>query len=260
MAVKQELGYFIENIKFNIASALEYRTNFMIQTIAMFLNDVILALFWWILFDNFTEMNGWYFKDFLLLMAVVSAGIGFSRALFSDARKLYKKISEGELDYYLVLPKSVLLNSIVKVDYTGIGDIVFGIGLGLFVVDLAKFPFFLLMVLCSVIIYTSFMIIVNSISFYIGRGESLSTSLEIGIIVFSMYPFSLFEGVSRFLLLTILPAGFIGGIPVGLIKNFQIEWFLALTGFTILIALFAYLFFRIGLKRYESGNLTVVRV
>ncbi|MBD3249320.1 hypothetical protein GF336_04710 [Candidatus Woesearchaeota archaeon] len=259
MGVKQEISYLIENIKFNLASAMEYKFNFLFMTTSMILNNVFLLLFWWILFDKFKEMNGWMFQDFMMLMAVVSVAIGLSRTLFYNARKLHKNISEGGLDYYIVLPKSILLNSIVKIDYAGIGDLVFGILIGVLAIDPINYPLFIVLVILSSIIYTSFILIINSSSFFIGKGESLSNSLELGIIVFSTYPFSLFGGLSRFLLLTIIPAGFVGGIPVGILKSFNWQWFLILLGFTVLIALLAYLIFRIGLKRYESGNLIVVR-
>jgi ABC-2 type transport system permease protein len=260
MAVKSELRYLFENIKFHIASAMEYRANFLIMTCAMFFNDIFLLIFWWILFDRFNEIRGWYFKDVMLLIAVVAVSIGLTRVLFADAAKLYKKIAEGGLDYYLALPKNVLLNSIVKLDYTGVGDLVFGLLLGSYLVGITKIPLFLLVALCGTIVFTSFMIIINSTSFFIGRGEAISSSLEVAIIVFATYPFSLFSGVSRFLLLTILPAGFIGGIPVSILQQFNLQWFLILIGFTALIALVAYGFFRLGLRKYESGSMIVVRV
>ena len=77
---------------------------------------------------------------------------------------------------------------------------------------------------------------------------------------FAMYPFPVFEGVAKIILLTLIPAGFITGVPVGLLQNFDAKWFwlsLLIAGFFMA---FSIAVFKHGLKKYESGSMFTVRV
>jgi ABC-2 type transport system permease protein len=92
------------------------------------------------------------------------------------------------------------------------------------------------------------------------NSEQLSTTLIDGNLVLASYPLSIYEGFTKILLLTIIPAGFITGIPVQLLKQFDWTWFLLMIGFMILISIIAVITFYKGLKRYESGNMLYVRM
>lgn len=80
------------------------------------------------------------------------------------------------------------------------------------------------------------------------------------IITFGTYPFSSFEGAVRVVLLTAIPVGFISGIHVEIMKSFSPMLMLYMAVATAVIIAVAHVIFRIGLKRYESGNLINVRI
>ena len=84
-------------------------------------------------------------------------------------------------------------------------------------------------------------------------------NLSMGVITLATYPMSVFKGFAKFLILTVVPAGFISGVPVELLHEFKLSWFLMTIGFTIFVAFLAVVIFYHGLKRYESGNLLYVR-
>lgn len=58
---------------------------------------------------------------------------------------------------------------------------------------------------------------------------------------------------------TAVPAAFVTHLPVELLRSFDVRLFLLLIGVAALLALLAVGAFRIGLRRYESGNLVVLR-
>jgi ABC-2 type transport system permease protein len=74
------------------------------------------------------------------------------------------------------------------------------------------------------------------------------------LVTFSLYPEPLFGGALRFVLFTVLPAGFVGYLPVRILHG------PSLTNVTILlIVALAYLglaavIFDRGLRRYASGS------
>ena len=191
----------------------------------------------------------------LLLYSVLTVTFGLSSAFFDGARKMYRNIAEGRLDYYLTLPKNVLFHSSLKTSYGAIGDLAFGLILLPFSISLFQLPLYIYFVITGTILYVSVVIIFNSLTFFFGNAERLSKTSEETFLTFASYPFSAFGGAAKFALLTLFPAGFITGIPVQTINEFSLEW-TALTGLVSLVFLtIAVKLFYFGLKRYESGNL-----
>jgi ABC-2 type transport system permease protein len=58
---------------------------------------------------------------------------------------------------------------------------------------------------------------------------------------------------------TVVPAGFISHLPVELLRSFDVSRLLVVLGFASFSVLLAATVFRIGLRRYESGNLVGMR-
>ncbi|MFA5796791.1 MAG: ABC-2 family transporter protein [Candidatus Woesearchaeota archaeon] len=250
----------MEYLKIAIHTALEYRTNFLIQVISMFLNDVVWVVFWLIFFTRFQTVNGWNFQDMLVLYTVITIAFGLSGVFFGNRAAIAGMIVEGKLDYYLTLPKNILYHVLVsRVSWFDLGDIVFGVVLALFFVPPIKWPLLLILTILSMIIIVAFGVIVGSLAFFMGNAEDFSKKFFDGLIGFASYPLTIYRGFIRFLVLVIVPAGFVTGIPVMLLKEFNWQMFFLMVGFTVLISVIAIGVFYWGLKRYESGNLMNVR-
>jgi ABC-2 type transport system permease protein len=73
------------------------------------------------------------------------------------------------------------------------------------------------------------------------------------ILTLALYPRDISEGVVRFLMLTIIPAAFVGAIPMNVVRELDWTAFLGLLAFAIGITLLMRLVFYTGLRRYESG-------
>jgi ABC-2 type transport system permease protein len=258
--IKNNLQVHLEYIKIAVKTALEYRASFIIQVISMFLNDAIWVLFWIIFFAKFSSIGGWQFKDMILLYAIITTAYGLSGILFGNRHNIATIIVEGRLDYYLTLPKNILYHLLIsKSSWFDLGDILFGLTLTIFFVEPSKIPLMLILTVMSSIILISFGIISCSLAFFLGNAEELSHTLVESNLGLASYPLSIYKGITRILVLTIIPAGFVAGVPVIIIKSFDIEWFLGMIGFSILIATIAIVLFYAGLKKYESGNLLYVR-
>src|SRR5512136_1710109 len=108
--VKNELLFLIELWKTNLSSAMEYRASFISQVIGMILNDGIYFVFWLVFFDRFKQVQGWGMSDMVLLFAIITTGFGLAFALFGNALTLAELIEKGKIEYYLALPREVLLN------------------------------------------------------------------------------------------------------------------------------------------------------
>ena len=180
-----------------------------------------------------------------------------SKNLFGNTTALAGIIAKGQLDYYLSLPRPVLLHVISSSSVTsGLGDFTYGI-----LSFLAARQFnasavlrFTCGVIVSTIVFVSFLVFVQSLAFWLGNAELLGQQAVNAVITFSLYPINLFDGTAKLLLFTVIPAAFVGAVPAELIVTFSWERFaLLLAAAAALLILAVFTFYR-GLRRYESGS------
>lgn len=260
--LEKQLDWIQTALTTNLKCSLEYGSSFWSQVIGMFVNDSLWVFFWVIYFERFPVLNGWTREDVILLWAVITFSFGIAFGIFAQALRLSELISNGQLDFYLALPKNVLLQILLgQVRPVNLGDLVFGPVLLLFFTQLSflQVMAYLFSALCAAMIYLAFFIIAGSLAFYFGSSDGLSAAVGNGLIHFSTYPTRIFEGWTRVLLFTVIPAGYISEVPVEFIKDLKFErLFTLLTATGIFLGL-AGIIFSYGLRKYESGNLMSLR-
>jgi len=80
------------------------------------------------------------------------------------------------------------------------------------------------------------------------------------ILTLALYPRDIFEGVVRFVMLTLIPAAFVGAIPLDAVRQMDWRALLGLIAFAVGITALMRLVFYAGLRRYESGSALNVNV
>lgn len=260
--VVRELDFIWTYIKANFQMAVEYRVSFISQVVGMFLNDGLWVVFWWLYFTKFPVVKGWAREDVLLLWAVVTLAYGLATGIFGNSNRLASLIAQGQLDYYLSLPKDPLLHILIsRMSVNAWGDLLFGPAVFFAFVPLTPskvVTYFAVSILAAVVL-ASFAVLVHSLAFFIGNAEHLAGELFMSMIHFSTYPISIFQGTVKVILFTLIPAAFISAIPVRLVRHFDFAVFLGLLGFALGVAALARWVFAVGLRRYESGNLMILR-
>lgn len=261
MVVKY-LAFFGAYVRTNLAAALEYRASLVSQVAGMFINDILWVAFWVLYFTKFPVIRGWTLEDVIVLWAVVTTSFGLVTGLMGNALRIPQLVVQGQLDYYLALPKNVLLHLLVsQLRLVNFGDLLFGPVLLVVMVDLTwtKLLIFLIASLLAAMVLLGFLILAGSLTFYLGNSDALSGQLVSALLHFATYPTTIFDQRMRFLLFTLIPAGFVSTLPVELVRQWDGLKFLQLAGGAVLILGLAILVFNRGLKRYESGNLMVMR-
>jgi ABC-2 type transport system permease protein len=263
--LKVELRFMRELMIMNLSSAMEYRVSFISQIVGMFINNGIYFIFWLLFFDAFGgAVQGYEVNDIYLLFAIITVGYGLAFMFAANTgSELAYLIAQGRLDYYLVLPRAVLFHVIFsRMSVSTIGDITFGLVAYVFTGRFhpAEIGLFFAAVVLAGVILAGFSVITGSLAFYIGNAQQLSQQAQNAILTFALYPNSLFSGAARFMLFTLVPAAFVGAIPVEIVRGRSLE----LLGLLILVAvaiwLLAGLLFYRGLRRYESGSAINVNV
>lgn len=241
----------------NLRASFALRGSFLLQTVFMLVNNLTFFAIWLIFFDRFEEVGGWRLEDMATVYAVVAAGYGIAAVMAGGIQFLGQSIVDGHLDPLLVQPRSALVQSIgSRSNASGWGDILTGAG---FLAIIARDePAVLLLaplaIAGSALAFGGVGVAFQSLAFWAGRSSELSRQLSEFTLNFSLYPRPLFGGAVRLVLFSLLPAAFVGWLPVEAVREPGWQAALAaLTGAAGMVFLAALIFAR-GLKRYESGS------
>lgn len=251
-----------EQLRVNVLCNMEYRVSFLTQVVFMFLNDILLLFFWWILFKRFDNIAGWRQNDIFLLYAMSAGAYGLAYTVFGNAIRLSSLIVEGQLDYYLALPKDVWLNVLISRSLAStIGDFIFGVAICTAIYGLSiKVLIAAFYMAIAALLLTSAVTIAHCMTFFMGNAEQVAAVFSEAMLSFSLYPISLFSLSIRVLLYTAIPAAFVSFIPVTLVREFSPILFAVFLGVTAFSVWLSRRVFYAGLKRYESGNLVAPRM
>lgn len=261
--VHREVKFLIAVWKANLQSAIEYRTAFIAQVVGMMLNDAFYFIFWIVFFNQFKEVRGWVLNDMFLVFGITATSFGLTAFFFGNAFQLSNIITGGRLDYYLSLPRPVLLHTLAsRCIANGLGDMTYGL-LSFLISGYftwAGLGFFLVGVLLASTVFLAFLIIVHSLTFWLGNAQALAGLLMNAVLTFALYPISLFDGPAKLILFSLIPAALVGSLPASLVRGLSWQNLLGLIFGALLILGLAILVFYRGLRRYESGSAIQVEV
>lgn len=164
----------------NAQAALEYRVAFASQVLAMLINDTIWLVFWLAYFSRFPLVHGWGQQDVAMMWAVVGTGFGLGAMVAGNALRLSRLISEGQLDFYLALPRPVLPHILLsRMDLTAPGDVLFGLFVFGFMVhpSAQQWLLFIAFAITTACIMVAFTVITQSLTFWLGNAEGLAAQL-----------------------------------------------------------------------------------
>ncbi len=254
------LGHYV---RLNLSGALEYRASFFLSAFGMLLNNCTFIFFWYIAFEQIGgRIGGYDFRDMMFVWAAFSSAYGASHIIFGNVDRMSQIILTGEMDTYLLQPKNPLLSMLcARTELSAWGDFVYGIALMLLTGQGAlAFFWFVIAVVLGGALYVAVGVMFGSLAFFFGdMGDAGSFAMELTT-NFGIYPEGIYQGFARFLMYTVVPAAFIVHVPLKLARGGALYWIpiwlLAACAYTAL----AYLLFKLGLKKYASGNLVVARL
>ena len=250
--------------RFNLSANMAYKGSFIIQVFGMALNNSAFIIFWYFLFQRIGgDIKGFDFNDVMFLWALAAMGFGMSVVLFGNTPYISRVIYSGELDVYLLQPKPVLLNLLgSRMIVSGWGDIAYG--LILFSVtqpmSLQSWALFLFFSLLMMMVLTAVRTLYHSLTFFFGNAESFAQMAGEMTITFMLYPGSIFKGAPMIVLHSLIPAALVGYIPIRVFKEFDPILMAVVVLADLAIVAAAAGLFKLGLRRYESGNRMATRL
>lgn len=251
--------------KINLQSSMAYRVSFWTAVISMVINDIILIFLFSFLFHKFGTIGWMDLQWYIRLMLVIVWWYCVMHIFFYGSRKISEKIISWQLDSDLLLPKDLLLRLLMNgVNITAYGDLLYGILLLFFVKWLTiLFVAKLLFVsLFAWLTFTGFMLIFESLWFWMGSSRELSRAVFEAVLWPSHYPQWIFQSLFfKILFLTVLPIFFVAYLPYNMVSfDFSISNIALLIWWSLFFCSLGYFLFYRWLKRYESWNMMNVNM
>ncbi|CCB87026.1 MULTISPECIES: ABC transporter permease [Parachlamydia] len=262
MSVFKTMVFMFYLLKTSIQASLSNKNAFLLESVLMILNNFIFFSLWWIFFNQFHDIDGWKIEEMILLSAIGSGAYGLMQVLFGGIKLLSKMIINGDLDFFMLQPKNLLIHisssrSLAK----GWGHL-FTMILFMIYGGLQRDSICLIVIssISGCMVFVSIGIIAHSLPFWMGSVETLSKKYFDSVYLFALYPTNIYSGFMQLVMYTVIPAGIIGNLPVSLIRDFSWIKLALLMGSSSIFLLGAFCVFHMGLKHYESGNKFGLRI
>ena len=261
-AVKNQMRVCLLSVKYNIMREMVNKVTFLTNICFMLLNNATFLVQWIILLRLREDVGGYTMREIMLLWGLTATSFGLSHILFARVFSLSELIIKGKLDSFLVQPKNVLVSVLTSsTDISAIGDFLYGV----VIVCICRpgvggFFLFLLFAVTGAVIFTSFALLLGSLSFWFVRIDMVQDQMVMNIVSFATYPDGIFNGVTRFLLYFVIPAGMTVWHPVHMLVRFEAGMLFTVLGYAGGLTALAVAVFYKGLKRYASGNLMEARL
>lgn len=256
-SIMATLKYIFLCIGYNVKQSVSNKKSFIIQTITMFINNFVFIYFWQILFNNKGgSINEITMSDILYLWSIPTIGFGFAFFCFGGIDTLCHDIVNGNLDIYLTKPKSSLISTLTSRSIlSAMGDLIFGIVCGVIAVKFnpIKILWILVLGLLSGVLYVCVTTSTRLLAFWFGDISTACNKYTNSLLItLTIYPEEMFPGVIKFLMYTIIPAGYIAHVPIKFMTTSSIIWLIILLAATVFFAFLTWFIYKQGLKKYQS--------
>ena len=243
-----------------LKTEMEYTLNFWILLIAGIIMRGSMLAVAFVLFRNVPDIAGWSEAEVYFIISLFFLSQGVCELLFDGVWTLPSLVFNGEFDIMLSRPVSPLWQLLSHgIGMHGLG--VLPVGLISYLLSLHSLgrlqPSALLLLLpfvaCGAAIRVAAVLIAGCNVFWV-RAEGVNIPFIIHSVgEYAKYPVSIYPGFMRFVLLTVVPYGFIGFVPALILRGeHALPLCLLLFGFTALYFFIARAIFYHGIKKYES--------
>lgn len=254
------LKVYLKFKSLSIRVAMEYVANFWMMAISGVAMRGVFYLAVVILFRNLPTIAGWTEMELFMMMGFLFASEGFCTIMFDGVWHLTSYVYTGKLDTLLARPVSPLYQLLCdQIGLQGFGIAPMGLitlfismrALGL--LSPANLLLAVLFLACGVVLRMSTTLFFVSMIFHV-KGSNLNIPfLAHSIGEYGRYPLEVYPFWMRFILLVVVPSGFIGYVPALVMRGvYPLQLTLALVAVMILYFGAARQFFYMGVRKYES--------
>ena len=253
--------YFMMKAQY-LKTAMEYKFNFWMMCIGGIVMRTVLLGIAFVLFKNVEVLGGFKEGEVYLMMSLMIISEGMVNIFFDGIWYVPAMLFRGELDVVLCRPVPALQQVLsTELGLQGVGVLALGfVSLGMAISRLGFLSavnvlMLLIFIVTGMVLRLSTFIIGVTTSFYMDTGGNNSNAFTLySIGEYAKYPVHIYPSWLAGILLSVVPFGFIGYVPVLILRAGAFSTWMTplLVVVTIVYFLLARAFFYHGIKKYES--------
>ncbi|WP_026531257.1 ABC transporter permease [Haematomicrobium sanguinis] len=249
-----------------VRSQLQYKQSFLLDIFGSTLVAALELAELLVIFGRTETLGGLNFGAAALVFALANTAWGIADIVFGHMDRLPRYVRSGQLDSFLLRPLPVLLQLMSsEITLNKFGRLVAMAVLLVVAVLLAGVPFtlvsigvLLLALMSGVVIYASILIAASGAQFYLIDAAEVTNAAVYGMKYAASMPTSILHGTLRIFFCFVLPAAFIGYLPVLLALGIDgppglpawLGWWTPAAA--LVAAAMALLMWRAGLRHYKG--------
>lgn len=213
-----------QGIKLAFAGRMAYRADFIISSSIMLAGDLIIPLATYLVYRSGASFPGWSLYEVLLIQGIFMFSKGISFSLFYGIIwSTLSSVREGTFDLVLLKPHPALhITMSTSFNCDELGKLLGGATLtGISLAHLpsaspARYAFFILLLLMSIMVLLSFAVIMSAMVFK-WVGNSRVYEIFDSVTMFGQYPVTIFSRSFASLLTWLIPVSMIAFIPASVL-------------------------------------------
>ena len=203
-----------------IKGRMQYRLDFIISSIGMFVSSLATLGIFWVIFDNVPNIAGWTLMEMVFIYAFYMIAISPMQILFDHAWQLRFHVQQGSFIKYYFRPLNMMFYYMSEMfDIKGLTQLAAGIILLIYAsiqlnIDwtLARLALLLMTVFSAALVQISIIVAASCATFWVMDSYPV-LGLAWKLREFSPYPMTIFDGAFRFTFTYLIPIGFVAFYP-----------------------------------------------
>ncbi|MCA9839726.1 MAG: ABC-2 family transporter protein [Trueperaceae bacterium] len=262
------MGLYLKLVGVQIRSQMRYRSQFVLDTLALLLVTGLEYASLALVFERFKSIQGWSLAEVAFLYGLVEMAFGLTDMIFGgfDAPRFGRFIRQGSFDQMMLRPIGITLQvlgsdfNLKRFGKMAVGVVIFSYALSHLSITwtVAKLLYFPLVVLGLVLFFGGLFIIGATIIFWTVESTEVMNIFTYGGSFMMSYPMNIYETWLRNLFTFVVPAIFLNYYPalffLGKPDPFNFPAFAPflapLAGLAVFLISLG--FWRFGLKHYQS--------
>ncbi len=240
----------------------QYRKNFFCSILIAIPYQVTSIAVLYGVFSAFHTMDGWSYIEIVFLGALLNLVTGLANGLFKHMRYLENDIISGNLDIFLVRPRTLFFQIMIQeIDLFSI----LGMGVpNLLIVivclskmsicwSLRKVIFIGEVILFGVLFWGCVFSLIGGLAFWFYRTNHVCMTFIYSVQDFVQYPISIYNKIIIFFLSCIFPVAFVNYYPLVFLRMDKLYYAeIAMAVILLAAAALVYLLWKRGLSRYQG--------
>lgn len=256
MDIKRYLLVYKTFLKYSLIESTTYRLSFFISMIVEIGYQIVLIVFFSVIFTNVSEIAGWNYNEVLFLTGIniITSELLLGLCYLAGLKHLPEKIKDGVVDFALLRPVQSLFSLSVGRPYfislissfSGFFLIFYSLTRLHRVIPLVNLTSGIFVLFCGMLIAYSIIVILSSLTFKFINAEDLPNLAENTITYYKANPHEVYTGGLHTIFFFIIPVVFVGSIPASMIIR-SIQW-----QYLVLAPILAVIFFFIAVRVWAT--------